>query len=50
MDVLVFLVPLAAVVALVAAGLLARSVLSSPAGNPHMNEIADAVRQAQAPT
>ena len=45
MDVLVFLVPLAAVVALVAAGLLARSVLSSPAGNPHMNEIADAVRQ-----
>jgi len=45
MDVLVFLVPVAALVALIAAGLLARSVLSAPAGNPTMNDIATAVRQ-----
>jgi K(+)-stimulated pyrophosphate-energized sodium pump len=45
MDVLVFLVPLAAAVALAAAFTLARSVLSAPSGNPRMNEIADAVKQ-----
>jgi len=45
MDALVILVPLAAIAALVAAGLLARSVLAAPTGNPRMNEIAAAVRQ-----
>jgi K(+)-stimulated pyrophosphate-energized sodium pump len=45
MDVLLILVPVAAVAALVAAWVLARSVLSAPAGNPRMNEIAAAVRQ-----
>jgi len=45
MDVLVILVPVAAIAALVAAWALARGVLSSPTGNPRMNEIAAAVRQ-----
>jgi K(+)-stimulated pyrophosphate-energized sodium pump len=45
MDVLVILVPLAAIAALVAAWRMARGVLSAPAGDPRMNEIAGAVRQ-----
>jgi K(+)-stimulated pyrophosphate-energized sodium pump len=45
MDVLVILVPVAAIAALAAAWALARGVLSSPTGNPRMNEIAAAVRQ-----
>ena len=45
MDVLVILVPLAAVAALVAAWLLARGVLSAETGDARMNEIALAVRQ-----
>jgi K(+)-stimulated pyrophosphate-energized sodium pump len=45
MDVLVILVPLAAIAALVAAWLLARGVLGAPSGDARMNEIAGAVRQ-----
>ena len=45
MDVLLILVPVAALAALAAAWVLARGVLSSPTGNPRMNEIAAAVRQ-----
>lgn len=44
MDYLI-LTPLAALVALVAAFVLAKSVLAAPAGNDKMNEIADAIRE-----
>ncbi len=48
MDLLISLVPLAAIVALVAAALLARGVLAAPTGNKRMVEISDAVRQGAA--
>jgi len=45
MEVLVILVPLAAVIALFAAWRQARGVLAAPTGDARMNEIADAIRQ-----
>ena len=45
MEVLVILVPIAAIVALVAAWQQARGVLAAPTGDARMNEIADAIRQ-----
>ena len=45
MDALVILVPLAAIVALVAAWRLAQGVMSAETGDARMNEIAGAVRQ-----
>jgi len=48
MDLLISLVPLAAIVALIAAALLARGVLSAPTGNERMVAISDAVRQGAA--
>ncbi len=48
MDLLISLVPLAAVLALVAAALLARGVLAAPTGNERMVAISDAVRQGAA--
>ena len=45
MDLLITLVPLAAVVALLAAFLLARNVMAAPTGDARMVEISDAVRQ-----
>ena len=45
MDVLVILVPLAAIAALVAGFLMAQEVLAAPSGDARMNEIAGAVRQ-----
>lgn len=44
MDLLI-LTPLAAIIALIAAFILARGVLSAPAGDETMNSIADAVRE-----
>lgn len=44
MDYLI-LTPLAALVALIAAFILAKSVLAAPAGDKKMNEIADAIRE-----
>ena len=48
MDLLITLVPLAAIAALVAAGLLARSIMAAPTGNERMVAISDAVRQGAA--
>jgi K(+)-stimulated pyrophosphate-energized sodium pump len=48
MDLLITLVPLAAIAALVAAGLLARSIMAAPTGNERMVSISDAVRQGAA--
>src|SRR5690554_1711601 len=48
MDLLISLVPLAAVLALIAALLLARGVLAAPTGNERMVAISDAVRQGAA--
>ena len=48
MDLLISLVPLAAILALVAAALLARGVLAAPTGNERMVAISDAVRQGAA--
>ncbi len=48
MDLLITLVPLAAIAALVAAGLLARSVMAAPTGNDRMVAISDAIRQGAA--
>ncbi|MFA5550304.1 MAG: sodium-translocating pyrophosphatase [Trueperaceae bacterium] len=48
MDLLISLLPLAALVALVAAALLARGVLAAPTGNERMVAISDAVRQGAA--
>ena len=45
MDVLVILVPLAAIAALVAGFLMSQEVLAAPSGDARMNEIAGAVRQ-----
>ena len=45
MEVLVILVPIAAVIALFAAWRQARGVLAAPTGDARMNEIADAIRQ-----
>jgi len=48
MDLLITLVPLAAIAALVVAGLLARSIMAAPTGNERMVAISDAVRQGAA--
>src|SRR5690606_24846693 len=48
MDLLVTLIPLAAIAALVAAGLLARGIMAAPTGNERMVEISDAVKQGAA--
>ncbi len=48
MDLLITLVPLAAIAALVAAGLLARSIMAAPTGTERMVSISDAVRQGAA--
>ena len=48
MDLLITLVPLAAIAALVAAGMLARSVMAAPTGNERMVGISDAIRQGAA--
>ncbi len=48
MDLLITLVPLAAIAALVAAGALARSVMASPTGNDRMVAISDAIKQGAA--
>ena len=48
MDLLVTLIPLAAIAALVAAGLLARGVMAAPTGNERMVSISDAIRQGAA--
>ncbi len=48
MDLLITLVPLAAVAALVAAGVLARSVMAAPTGNDRMVGISDAIKQGAA--
>src|SRR5690606_24045128 len=48
MDLLITLVPLAAIAALVAAGLLARSVMAAPTVNDRMVAISDAIRQGAA--
>ena len=48
MDLLITLVPLAAIAALVVAGLLARSIMAAPTGNERMVSISDAVRQGAA--
>ncbi len=45
MEVLVILVPIAAVIALFAAWRQARGVLAAPTGDARMNEISDAIRQ-----
>ncbi len=45
MEFLVILVPIAAIIALVAAWQQANGVLSAPTGDARMNEIADAIRQ-----
>jgi len=45
MDLPLILAPVGALLALVAAGLLARNVLSHPTGTPRMVEISDAVKQ-----
>ncbi len=48
MDLTLTLVPLAAIAALVAAALLARSIMAAPTGDARMVEISDAVRQGAA--
>ena len=48
MDLLTTLVPVAAIVALVAAGLLARGIMAAPTGDARMVDISDAVRQGAA--
>ncbi|MBX3140940.1 MAG: sodium-translocating pyrophosphatase [Trueperaceae bacterium] len=48
MDLLITLVPLAAILALVAAFVLARSIMAAPTGDARMVEISDAVRQGAA--
>ncbi|HLU82775.1 MAG TPA: sodium-translocating pyrophosphatase [Trueperaceae bacterium] len=48
MDLLTTLIPLAAIAALVAAGMLARTVLAAPTGNERMVEISDAIKQGAA--
>ncbi len=45
MDGLIILVPIAALVALAAAGLVARAIMAAPTGDDRMVEISDAVRQ-----
>ena len=45
MEAWIILIPLAAIAALVAAGVLARGILQAETGNPRMVEISDAVRQ-----
>ena len=48
MDLLTTLIPLAAIAALVAAAMLARTVLAAPTGNERMVEISDAIKQGAA--
>ena len=45
MDGLIILVPIAALIALAAAGLVARAIMAAPTGDARMVEISDAVRQ-----
>ena len=45
MDALIILVPIAALIALAAAGLVARGIMAAPTGDARMVEISDAVRQ-----
>ncbi len=45
MDGLIILVPIAALIALAAAGLVARTIMAAPTGDARMVEISDAVRQ-----
>ena len=48
MDLLTTLIPLAAIAALVAAGMLARTIMAAPTGNERMVEISDAIKQGAA--
>ncbi|HET8984116.1 MAG TPA: sodium-translocating pyrophosphatase [Trueperaceae bacterium] len=48
MDLLITLIPLAAIAALVVAGMLARTIMAAPTGNERMVEISDAIKQGAA--
>ena len=48
MDLLTTLIPLAAIAALVAAAMLARTIMAAPTGNERMVEISDAIKQGAA--